>query len=77
MKKSSYDKLMYENDKKLRLKNNENYNLCSNKDTDCCILWSACKECYYFLSQLVCPFCDRIIPSELFRKGDGCKWCQQ
>jgi hypothetical protein len=56
---------------------NRNHNLCKNKDTDCCVLWSACNDCYYFVSQLVCPFCDRVIPNKEFLFKNGCRWCQQ
>ena len=79
MTKSSYDKLMQVNSEKFRLKENKNYKLCDNKDSDCCVLWYACNSCYYYISsQLVCPFCDRIMPNEAFLNKDGktCKWCK-
>jgi hypothetical protein len=56
---------------------NKNHNHCKNEDADYCILFSACQDCYYFESQLVCPFCNRIIPSSDFKRGPGCPWCQQ
>jgi len=56
-----------------------NHNLCKNKDTDCCVLWSACNDCYYYIDkkELRCPFCDRVIPNKEFLFKNGCHWCQQ
>jgi hypothetical protein len=27
---------------------NRNHNKCKNEDTDCCVLFSACNDCYYY-----------------------------
>lgn len=56
----------------------KNYKLCSNKDKDWYILWSACADCYYYKERdLICPNCKRSMPNNNFRKNEGCKWCQK
>jgi hypothetical protein len=78
MSKSNYDKLMQVNNEKLRLKENRDYKSCGNKDSDCCVIWSACRTCYYYIeTELLCPNCERIMPNKDFRKGKGCQWCQE
>ena len=76
MPKSSYDKLMQTNNEKLRLKENRDYKSCGNKDSDCCVIWSACRTCYYYIkSELVCPNCGRELINIQFKRKNGCQWC--
>lgn len=49
---------------------------CKNEDSEDCILWSACDDCFYYEKKLTCPFCDREIPKEWLFKN-GCILCQQ
>ena len=53
----------------------KNSKFCKNKDSDFCILWSACKDCYYYEEDLICYNCGRIIPYSGFLNKKGCKWC--
>ena len=58
---------------------NKDYNKCLNKNTECCILFSACEECYYnILNPLICKYCGREAPNRehLTKDGKFCKWCE-
>jgi hypothetical protein len=54
-----------------------NHHHCAKEDTEDCTLWSACDDCYYHESKLICPFCEREIPNKEFLFKNGCRWCQQ
>ena len=77
MTKSVYDKMMEEINKKQRLNKKRNYKICKNLDTDGCVLWSACADCYYYEEELICPFCERKVPNKEHFFNGGCLWCQK
>lgn len=54
-----------------------NHKHCKNEDNDDCILWSACDDCFYHEKELICPYCERIVPNKEHLTGEGCKWCQK
>jgi len=60
------------------MQQNRHHNHCKNVDNDDCILWAACNDCYYYEKELLCPYCERIIPNKEFLNKDGqtCKWCK-
>lgn len=58
------------------MQKNRHHNKCKNKDTNDCVLWSACNDCYYYKEELRCPFCARIILKKWLFKN-GCILCQQ
>jgi hypothetical protein len=51
---------------------------CKNEDSEDCILWSACDDCFYYEPKLICPNCEREIPNKehLNKDGSTCKWCK-
>jgi hypothetical protein len=51
------------------------YKICQNLNKEQCVIWSGCDGCYYFESQIVCTYCDRILPNLQFKRKDGCQWC--
>ena len=55
-----------------------NHHHCAKEDTEDCILWSSCDDCWYHESKLICPYCEREIPNKEFLNKDGqtCKWCK-
>jgi primosomal protein N' len=54
---------------------NRNHNLCKNKDSDCCVLFSSCNDCYYYEEGLICHNCGRNVPYKKFINKNGCEWC--
>ena len=59
------------------MQKDRHHNKCKNADTSDCVLWSACNDCFYYVSELVCPYCEREIPNKEFLFKNGCRWCQQ
>lgn len=78
MKKSIYDKMMEESNERMKLNRLRNYKHCKNVNNECCTIFSACADCYYFQIDLICPSCEREIPNEAFLNKDKltCKWCK-
>jgi len=75
---SEYDKMLQKIKNELKQRKNRNYKTCKNLDTDACILWAACNDCYYYYEKKsLCPFCERAIPNTTFLFKNGCRWCQQ
>ena len=56
---------------------NRNHFWCKYEDSDRCILNFMCDDCWYWEQELICPYCEREIPSLNWLKKTGCKWCQQ
>ena len=55
---------------------NKDYKKCKNSDSDCCILFAACRDCYYYAkNELICPNCGREIPNLRFKRKHGCPYC--